>query len=332
MFKGPRRIGLILLPLLIGACQTLTIDESFVFQPGQFGDPNAVRDSQMRYETIFSEPTDLVIDVWADGQKAKHHIRSDEFVKSQVTHDVLKSAQAHIAITRVERPDTARPLVVHCGGNASDRYESGSLYAQKIIPFADVLMFDYPGYGDSSGRADAQSLRAANRMIADYVKSDFAARRPLILWGHSLGGFVCADMVQHFGRVDGIILETTATNAQDVSEAVVPWYAKIFVRPQVAESLSAYDMVETLKDVEAPILILGAAKDKTLPVELSRKLAEGLTSAGRDLTYIEFSEGNHISVPTQTNYHAVIDGFVARLNKAPPNNAPQSEISLNRGS
>ena len=337
MFKGPRRIGLILLPLLIGACQTLTIDESFVFQPGQFGDPNAVRDSQMRYETIFSEPTDLVIDVWADGQKAKHHIRSDEFVKSRVTHDVLQSAQAHLAITRVERPElsrleSARPLAVHCGGNASDRFESGALYAQKIISFADVLMFDYPGYGDSSGRADAQSLRAANRMIADYVKSDFAARRPLILWGHSLGGFVCADMVQHFGRVDGIILETTATNAQDVSEAVVPWYAKIFVRPQVAESLSAYDMVETLKDVEAPILILGAAKDKTLPVELSRKLAEGLTSAGRDLTYIEFSEGNHISVPTQTNYHAVIDGFVARLNKAPPNNAPQSEISLNRGS
>ena len=332
MFKGPRRIGLILLPLLIGACQTLTIDESFVFQPGQFGDPDAVRNTQMRYVTIFSEPTDLVIDVWADGQKAKHYIRSNEFVKSQVTHDVLKSAQAHIAITRVERPNTARPLVVHCGGNASDRYESGSLYAQKIIPFADVLMFDYPGYGDSSGQADAQSLRVANRMIADYVKSDFAARRPLILWGHSLGGFVCADMVQHFGRVDGIILETTATNAQDVSEAVVPWYAKIFVRPQVAESLSAYDMVETLKDVEAPILILGAAKDKTLPVELSRKLAEGLTSAGRDLTYIEFPDGNHISVPTQTNYHAVIDGFVARLIKAPPNNAPQREISLNRRS
>ena len=72
MFKGPRRIGLILLPLLIGACQTLTIDESFVFQPGQFGDPNAVRDSQMRYETIFSEPTDLVIDVWADGHLPRH--------------------------------------------------------------------------------------------------------------------------------------------------------------------------------------------------------------------------------------------------------------------
>jgi len=326
MCKLFRNICLMLLPLLMSACQTLTIDESFVFQPGQFGDPNAVRNTQMRYESIFSEPTDIDIDVWADGQKAKHHIRSNEFVKSRVTHDVLKSAQAHIAITRVERPSVARPLVVHCGGNASDRYESGSLYAQKIIPFADVLMFDYPGYGESSGRADAQSLRDANRMIADYVKTDLAGRRPLILWGHSLGGFVCADMVQHFSGVDGIILETTATNAQDVSEAVVPWYAKIFVRPQVAESLSAYDMVETLREVDTPILILGAAKDKTLPVELSRKLAEGLSSAGRDVTYIEFPDGNHISVPTQTNYRSVVEGFMTRLG-----NGPQSLIALNTG-
>ena len=281
----------------------------------------------MRYETIFTEPTDLIIDVWADDQKAQHIIKPDDFVKSRVTHDVLKSTEAHLAITRVERLGSSRPLVVHCGGNASDRYESGSLYAQKIISFADVLMFDYPGYGESSGTADAQSLRRANRMVAEYVKSDFGTRRPLILWGHSLGGFVCADMVQHFGRIDGLVLEATATNAKDVSAAVIPWYAKLFVRPQVAESLSDYDMVQTLKGVEAPILILGAGKDKTLPVELSRKLADGLSFGGRDITYVEFPKGNHISIPVQANYRSVVEAFVARLNKG-----TQSDIRLNKGS
>ena len=107
----------------------------------------------------------------------------------------------------------------------------------------------------------------------------------------------------------------------------MPWYAKLFVRPQVAESLSAYDMVETLKGVDAPILILGAANDKTLPVELSRKLADGLTIAGGDVTYIEFPDGNHISVPTQTNFREVVDGFVGRLDKG-----VQSGVSLNAGS
>jgi len=311
MLKLFRTLYLIVLLGFLAGCKTLTIDEGFVFQPGQFGDPDAVRTSPMRYETIFTQPQDLTIDVWADGQTAQHLIKSKDFIKSDVTHDVIKSADEHIAITRVERQGNSRPLVIHCGGNASDRYESGALYAQKIIPFGDVLMFDYPGYGDSAGVANAESLRRANHIIADYVKTNMSPQRPLILWGHSLGGFVCADMVQHFNQVDGLILETTATNADDVSQAVIPWYAKLFVRPRVSDSLNAYDMTQTLKSMEAPILILGAAKDKTLPVELSQKLAASLKTAGRDVTYVEFPDGNHISVPVQPNYQMTIANFLS---------------------
>lgn len=316
MDKFLKPLGMCLAMLLLPACQTLTIDESFVFQPGQFGDANAARTSPMRYEAIFSEPTDITIDVWADGQTAQHHIKSKDFVKSRVTHDVIKSPEEVLAITRVERPGSSRPLVVHCGGNASDRYESGALYAQKIIPYADVLMFDYPGYGDSTGRADGPSLQRANKMIANYVTSNFAGRRPLILWGHSLGGFVCADMVQSFARIDGLVLEATATNAQDVSDALIPWYAKLFVRPRVAQSLTAYDMAESLNSLNAPILILGAAKDKTLPVELSQKLAANLSAAGRSVTYVEFPDGNHISIPVQPKYHATLEDFIVSLSGA----------------
>jgi pimeloyl-ACP methyl ester carboxylesterase len=297
----------------LSGCKTLVLDEAFVFQPGRFGDPNATRTGQMRYEQIFQAPTDMTINVWADGQTAQHVIRSNEFVKSSVRHDVLKAGAEHIAISLIEREGPSRPLVVHCGGNASDRYESGVLYAQKIISVADVLMFDYPGYGDSSGRASDVSLREANKTIARYVERELGDRRPLILWGHSLGGFVCADMMQYYSLVGGIVLETTATNASDVSKAVIPWYARLFIRPRVAESLGAYDLVETLKTADVPILVLGAAKDKTLPVELSRKLANGLIAEGAAVTYTEFSRANHISIATQEEYPATIEAFISKL-------------------
>ena len=271
---------LILLAVCLAGCATVTVDESYVFQPGQFGDPDEVRLTTLKYEEVFLKPMDLTIDVWADGQTAQHIIKSGDYVETDVTHDVLRYDTEQLAITRVQRDGALRPLVVHCGGNASDRYESGALYAQKIIPFADVLMFDYPGYGDSTGRADADSLRSANQALAEYINSDLSARRPLILWGHSLGGFVCADMVSRLDAVDGIILEATATNAEDVSDAVIPWYGKLFVRAKVTDSLSAYDLVETLQTVDTPILILGAAQDKTLPVKLSRKFV-GRPHGGR---------------------------------------------------
>jgi pimeloyl-ACP methyl ester carboxylesterase len=305
--------GLILFGLGLSGCKTITIDESFVFQPGQFGDPNETRLTTLKYENIFAVPTDLTIDVWADGQTAQHHIKSSDFVKTNLTHESLDNSGKRLAITWIERDGPARPLVLHCGGNASDRYESGVLYAQKMISFADVLLFDYPGYGDSAGRADAESLRAANQALADYINTEVKPARNLILWGHSLGGFVCADMVKRLNEVDGLILEATATNAQDVSQAVMPWYAKFFIRARTAESLDAYDMVETLKTVDAPILILGAAKDKTLPVALSRKLSMDLKAVGRDVTYAEFPNANHISIPTQDTFRGTVEGFVESL-------------------
>ena len=313
MLKRYSLVFLILFAVILSGCKTIVLDEAFVFQPGQFGDSNAPRISKMRYEDIFLEPTDLIIDVWADGQTAQHVITSDGFVKSTVKHDFIAYETERLAITLIEREGASRPLVVHCGGNASDRYESGSLYGQKIISFADVLMFDYPGYGESTGQANAESLRSANQMVAEYVDSKLGTRRPLILWGHSLGGFVCGDMVDRLESVDAIVLEATATNAEDVSKAVIPWYAKLFVRAQTAESLDAYDMVETLKSVNVPILILGAFKDKTLPVELSQKLSAGLKAAGQDVTYVEYPDANHISIPTQDGFLADVEGFVSAV-------------------
>jgi len=145
-----------------------------------------------------------------------------------------------------------------------------------------VFMFDYPGYGESTGFATAESLQSANRTVSNFVKSHLTPNQKLILWGHSLGGFVCAEMARNFNSVDGIVLETSATNADDVSKAVIPWFAKPFIKTRVTESLRAYDVVEALKHVDAPILVLGAAKDKTLPVELSQALADRLASFGRD--------------------------------------------------
>jgi len=313
MWKRLNLVCLILLAVILSGCKTITMDETFVFQPGQFGDPNEPRLTTLKYEHVFTAPTDLTIDVWADGQTAQHIIKSSEFVKTKLTHDFLDNDGKVLAITRIERAGPARPLVLHCGGNASDRYESGVLYAQKMISFADVLMFDYPGFGDSAGRADADSLRSANQALANYINTELSTRRPFILWGHSLGGFVCADIATRLHHIDGIILEATATNAKDVSKAVIPWYAKILIRARTAPSLDAYDMRETLETTTAPILILGAAKDKTLPVALSRKLSKGLKAAGRNVTYVEFPSANHISIPTQENFPSTIEQFVDGL-------------------
>jgi len=96
---------------------------------------------------------------------------------------------------------------------------------------------------------------------------------------------------------------------------VVPWFAKPFIKTRISDSLQAYDTVKTLEAFKSPILILGAAKDKTLPVELSQVMAERLIAAGRDVTYVEFPKGNHISIPIQESYAPTIESFIERISE-----------------
>jgi len=320
MSRGFKIFIALTLGLILSGCKTITLDESLVFQPGLFGNEDEVPPTtKLRYESVLLEPSNLIIDVWADRQKAKHIIRPSDYVKSTITHDFIASEDERLGITWVERSKgvvsgTPRPLVVHCGGNASDRYESGTLYVQKIIANADVFLFDYPGYGESTGAPTTQSFQAANRIVSNHVRSRLKPDQKLILWGHSLGGFVCSDMAALFTSVDGIVLEASATNAEDVSKAVIPWFAKPFIKTRVTENLQTFDTAKALQNINAPILILGATKDKTLPVELSQILAERLNAAGRDVTYVEFPEGNHISIPTQDTYLPAIEAFMMKIN------------------
>jgi pimeloyl-ACP methyl ester carboxylesterase len=210
-----------------------------------------------------------------------------------------------------------KPLVVHCAGNAGDRYNSGLRYAQKAMPWADVLVFDYPGYGDTPGPTSAPAFEASAKGVSDYVTS-ISTNRKLVFWGHSLGGFVCSRLAAQTPSADGLILETTAPNAAAVARAWTPSYARLFVRTSVVPSLASYDVVEAAAQVKGPILVLGATKDEVLPVVLARQVGDGLRARGVAVTYQEFPLATHQNVPSQPLFSQTLDAFFQNLEKPNP--------------
>ncbi|MEL6686118.1 MAG: alpha/beta fold hydrolase [Pseudomonadota bacterium] len=204
----------------------------------------------------------------------------------QVLHDRVTLGGETIAMTLVG--EDVGPLIVSCFGNASDRYQQGVDYAAKITPFGQVLLWDYPGYGDSSGEARVAPVEAAAKDLVSWVEA-YAQNRPVIFWGHSLGGFVCSNMASQAARVDALILETTAPGIEAVAKAWTP--ANIPLRVTFDEDLMRFDVPAAAKRVNAPILIIGAGRDRVLPVELSRQLSEALP----DATYLELPNATHFS-------------------------------------
>ncbi|MGH6949797.1 MAG: alpha/beta hydrolase family protein [Vitreimonas sp.] len=232
--------------------------------------------------------------------------------EAEARHGFIDSGEARIAYTLVSKPGEDRPLIVYCGGNGSDRFNSGVYFAQKALPWGDIVMFDYPGYGDSPGPPSAGALeRAAPGLSA--LARELSSGRDLVFWGHSLGGFVCSRLLRETPEADGVILEATARNALEIGQAWRPWYATPFVRLSVEENLARFDVAEALGGFEGPILVLGARRDRVLPVRLSRSLNQALRGHGSRVTYVEFPDAEHLDISWQPDFPGAAAPFFASV-------------------
>ena len=73
-----------------------------------------------------------------------------------------------------------------------------------------------------------------------------ATSRPLVLWGHSLGGPICAAVASKSRQVDAVILETTAPSFADIMEVRKPWFTPPTIQLELVEGLKTYDIPAAL--------------------------------------------------------------------------------------
>ncbi len=276
----------------MSGCVTVNVNEAKVLLPMERLDNAAKSGQTMRFS---------------------HQIKAR---KIQSEHFTIPSSLGPIAASRMTRPENIdKPLVVSCVGTSADRYRGGFYYTRKAIDNADVLIFDYPGYNDSPGTATAKNFVKAGAAVAEFLKSEKQRTgRKLIAFGHSLGGFVCADLVERSGVFDGMIIETSAQNIEQVVKARTPPVIGIFLKPKIDNSLRAFDIAKSLNDFEGPILVLGAKKDKVLKVKLSRQLFSNLQAQGNDVTYEEFEDSGHEDVYKANKFPSVMRRFFRRFN------------------
>lgn len=305
------------LALSLSACMVVKIDETSVFHPIPYDAALAQRAGQtMLGEAAFLSVADW-IETWSGRAKADPGFPKTPapYVSARVAHGRFGEGADQLAYTMVTRAASADTLVVRCGGNATTRQRSGYRYTVVSIPHGDVLLFDYPGYGETGGEATPARFQQMADVLVPLVREK-AAGRKIVLWGHSLGGLVCSELAARLPETDGLIIETSARNAREVAQAWTPWYAAPFVRIEIAPGFDDIDVASALKDFKGPVLVLGGEKDETLPVQLARSVGKALKDQGVAAEYVEFKTGGHSDLILQEGFTPAVARLFARVNGA----------------
>jgi pimeloyl-ACP methyl ester carboxylesterase len=294
---------------LLGGCITYPVDEGWFFRPRDIGqkavtpaDMKITGEENLRAPGKFSQDFSRVFPNFAAR------------IPAPVAHDFVDLTGMRIATTRVTGANAGanEPLIVACMGQSGDRINSGLIYTAKLLPWGEVMLVDYPGYGDSTGEPRLDAFSVFQTEFAAYVDGQ-AAGRPLIFWGHSLGGPVCSAMAGKSREVDAVVLEATVPTFNDLMDARKPWFTPPTFDLQLVDGLDAYDIPAALSGFSGPILVIGAGKDSVLPIEKQRVLSERLRAGGLAVTYIEIENSEHLNAALNTIFAGEAAPFFAGI-------------------
>lgn len=226
-----------------------------------------------------------------------------------VDRSLIQTAHGQIAVTRIHRPGN-KVVVLYCGGNQFRVDVGGGWITAALPPSVDIVMFDYPGYGGSSGASTVDGLsQAALQVYDEVIAGDAAGYERRAVYGMSMGGFIASHVASE-RHPELLILEGTAPSVPEFMENLVPWFAKPFVSFQIAPALSRIDNPSRLRDFPGEVLLLVGDADRQTKPALMRKLARDLAEGGVDVQFHLIPGRGHGNVMGDDHARRIISEFL----------------------
>lgn len=169
-------------------------------------------------------------------------------------------------------------------GNVSHRLENVHYLVETGF---QVLLFDYRGYGRSSGQpTEAGLYRDAATAWTHLVERPDTASAPCIIFGRSLGGAVAVDLASH-ANACGLIVESTFTSIRTL--------VRLIYHLPLPELPVKYDSLSKIRQLKMPLLAIHGVQDELIPYADGRKLFDAapepktwypIPRAGHNDTYL----------------------------------------------
>jgi len=149
------------------------------------------------------------------------------------------------------------------GGNISHRGNSLTIFHKLKL---NVLIIDYPGYGESEGKPSEEGFYQSATAAWQYLVYNKKIKpKKIIIFGRSLGGAVAVDLASRV-KAGGLILESTFSSVRDVVDIIFPIFSDfIYMR-------YSFDSLNKINNVKIPKLFIHSPDDRVIPYQLGKKL------------------------------------------------------------
>ena len=161
---------------------------------------------------------------------------------------------------------SARGVVLFCHGNAgniSHRLDSIAIFHSLGL---DTLIFDYRGYGRSTGRpSEDGTYRDATAALRYLVDKRKISPDRIVVFGRSLGAAVATWLAtQH--QAAALIAESAFTSVPDLAADIYPWLPMRWV------ARFKYNSLDRIAQVEFPVLVVHSRDDEIIPFRHGQQL------------------------------------------------------------
>jgi hypothetical protein len=161
-----------------------------------------------------------------------------------------------------------RAVLLFCHGNAgniSHRLDSIDIFNSLGL---SILIFDYRGYGTSSGHPSENGTYLDAESAWHYLV-DVQKKSPekIILFGESLGGAVAAEIASRH-TAGGLIIMSSFTSIPELAGRLYPFL------PVRLLSKFRYATIDKIGAISCPKLIIHSPDDEIIPFAMGRALYE----------------------------------------------------------
>jgi hypothetical protein len=141
-------------------------------------------------------------------------------------------------------------------GNISHRLDSIAQFRELGL---SVLIIDYRGYGQSTGRTTEKGIyRDADAAWRYLIDDRGIVANDIVIFGRSLGASVASRLASEYQPL-ALIVESSFTSIPDIAQDLYPWLPVRWL------SRLSHATRDHVRDVRCPILIIHSRDDEIIP-------------------------------------------------------------------